>query len=897
MGALWRSEEMKLVQLYIQRDAAHDTFDELGVLGLVQFHDLNPNVNAFQRNFVNEVKKCDDLERRLRFLRSELEKEEKTLPIGQTLQDVTGVSAPPAPKLDSHQRPVFDIDDIENVLEQIDQELHDANDSYNDLKSNHADLLETMYVLQKDSAFFDAGSSSNGDDQAEVFMTDDSGSVPNAHNTLTPDERTPGSTTTSSKAEARMVAGLKVGYVSGVVLSSKASLFERVLWRALHGNMYFKIAQINDDQIVDLNTDEPVEKSVFVVFFHGQQSQIKIRKICDAFTARVVDVPNDRNSRHEMLRDVQSRLSDLSKIMESSRAHRREVLARVSLQYKDWSEFVRREKSIFNVMNMCNFDAGRKSLIAEGWVPAANTDDVGEALNRASKRCGTTASIMSVVRTKETPPTYFKVNEYTEVFDSIVESYGVATYGEVNPAALSVITFPFLFAIMFGDAGHAILLLLVSIAMCAIYPKIKGQPMNEIVDLLMSGRYLLVLMGLFSIYTGCIYNDFFSISLPFFNSSYVTPKGEPCHYGESCVKNSNNYTYPFGMDPIWRSSDNELYLSNSLKMKLSIVFGVVHMEAGIVMSLFNHIHFGHTIDIFFEFIPQIVFMTSTFGYLVFLIFFKWLSRSITTEAPYLINVFIDMFISFGHINGEELYDGQNGLQITLAILTIVSALVLLIPKPIIEYVQHKKKSQAASYNRVDSISGDEEDTVHTPLMVEHESTAISSSTTTTTTSSGGGASASAGAGSIVGGVEENDGDNGAAADEPEFSFSDAFINNAIHGIEFILGCISNTASYLRLWALSLAHAQLSTVFYERLFLLTISINFPFAFVLIFCGFGAWGGITIGILLGMEALSAFLHGLRLHWVEFMNKFYLAEGYAFTPFSFKYILEHINDDNPQ
>ncbi|CAI7863022.1 unnamed protein product, partial [Closterium sp. NIES-54] len=233
----------------------------------------------------------------------------------------------------------------------------------------------------------------------------------------------------------------------------------------------------------------------------------------------------------------------------------------------------------------------------------------------------------------------------------------------------------------------------------------------------------------------------------------------------------------------------------------------------------------------YEFIPQVLFLASLFGYLSLLIIVKW----VTASQADLYHVMIYMFLNPTEPLGEnELFWGQGTLQIVLLLIALISVPWMLFPKPLILRAEHIKKRQGRAYAALNS---DNE-------LYEMEAL--------------------------------HPGEEGQLHHhhhEEEFDFGEVMVHQMIHTIEFVLGAVSNTASYLRLWALSLAHAELSAVFFERVLLPAFESG---NIIFIIIGFFVFASATVGVLLLMETLSAFLHALRLHWVEFMNKFYTGDG---------------------
>lgn len=163
---------MSLVQLFVPTEVAHDTVHELGELGDVQFKDvriplplsslafpdltltnfisivqLNPSVNPFQRSFVGEIRRIDDMSRRTRFFSSQIDKEKDVVPV-RALYDCP-------PVITVGPRAAQTVDELDTALAQYEVKLTKLNESYATLSERARELTEARYVLRETAVFFD----------------------------------------------------------------------------------------------------------------------------------------------------------------------------------------------------------------------------------------------------------------------------------------------------------------------------------------------------------------------------------------------------------------------------------------------------------------------------------------------------------------------------------------------------------------------------------------------------------------------------------------------------------------------------------------------------------------------------------------------------------------------
>jgi V-type H+-transporting ATPase subunit a len=633
----------------------------------------------------------------------------------------------------------------------------------------------------------------------------------------------------------------------------------------------FSIANMSDKNPIvhniELLNNMNNEKKIFSVVFPGSSENVLLKKIlkaCEIFQASRYSVPKSSKIREEldalnadihdkkaMLQSIERTLNDLLKELNKFQ----EINGYKYLIYKIYFE---QQRLIYTNLGKCilreNFVDGRV------WIPQNKLDLIEQTLNNLfkDKENKINASLTDIENEPNiNPPTLIITNEFTSVPQMIVDTYGTPRYKEINPGYFTIITFPFLFGVMFGDIGHSLFLLCLSIYLF-IKNKSLSKSSNSMVQVLAQSRYFILLMGFFALYCGLLYNDF--LSVPIYFSSCYNKFGKSGEY----LDKKKDCKYKFGVDPVWIISNNELTFVNSLKMKFSVIIGVFQMSMGIVLKGLNAIYDKNLVDCLFVFIPQLIFMLILFGYMDALIFLKWSVNYDNEEdtAPDIKSYLMNIVLKFGELppapaDGKDwkLIGDRNlfeKLHKGILILALVCLVIMLVPPIFLNF--KKAKKNYAKLNRINVENNDEanENLIQVNLDINQEN------------------------------------------QEP--LMSDFVVASIIETIEFALGAISNTASYLRLWALSLAHSQLSKVFFEySIGMFSRFIDQPVVDGMLLASiFVIYGGVTFGVLLCMDFMECFLHTLRLHWVEFQNKFFKADGHKFQPFCFEIHIEESQEE---
>lgn len=835
---------------------AHEILERIGRLSVVQFVDMQ--AHALVRPYNNYIQRIEEMERIIRFLQEEIRCLEVATASSRGAEQV-----PLVVRSEEGEKSFLDngkgyiLDRVEEALSRLYAQFVLFKGNNTNLQNEKNAALEEQGVLQVAIQQLRGGVDVKSlYPQGRGAGADDRGDVEDGRNLLSQQSRDEALGMGSS---SKAMDNAAVSAVAGMILVADIPRFQRTLFRATRGNA-FTFFQSVDQKFTDPKTGMELQKNVFVVYHQGSTQSLlheKIKKVCDAFNGRCYEWPTTLRRANERLEALTSIIVDKEKALA---AYENYFLGEISTLLEvpreggsslieEWRMFCQKEKAIYSTLNC--FEGRDMTLRCSCWIPKAQEDNVRRVLRSMKADVDEQGSAFLLTEKdfhSAMPPTYFKSTEFTDPSQILVDTYGVPRYQEANPAFLASVTFPFLFGVMYGDIGHGGIVFLLGLYLVLFSDRLKrdGGMFAGFVPF----RYLLALMGFFAFYAGFLYNDLFALGVDIFGTTW-TETGHEVINGGIRLQRIGTETYPFGIDPAWKGATNELLMTNSIKMKLSILIAVVHMGVGVILKGMNAIHFRDRLDFFFEFIPQFVFLMTLIGYMNFMVVYKWVTP-LTHNKPNLISAIINMVMMGEVTPSEQLYPNQQTVERILLLLIVLTVPIMFLVKPTVLLIRSKKQKKRVGVNKQDEDGHSLEN----------------------------------------GSPPGNGHSEGGHGDEhEEAGAGDLYIFQMIETIEFVLGTISNTASYLRLWALSLAHQQLSLVFYSQTVVraLNMSDSTALVAVVLFFVFALFAFITFGVILCMDLLEVSLHALRLQWVEFQNKFFKGDGYKFTPLDFHAVVK--------
>jgi len=549
--SLFRSQAMTYVQILVPAAVAEDFADRMGREGCLQFSDLNEDFQPNQRTYTGDIIKSQEVERQIKSIEELLQ--------GYEVKYDAEVTAK---LLQEENRP-------NNANQLIDSVAREVGEAYKRVNEQSVAEKQLKAELSAQEAIVEVLS------QLDKFLAERR-QLEEAQQRLDPNRQRD--------------VGFK--YFAGVVTLPQKISFERQIFLTSRGNSFIQFDDSKQDK---------EDKIPFVVFFLGDQLKRSLKRLCQFMNIQICYESDSERSREELLQEAQNKKNDYHRIHYATQNQLTRDMNEISNLIKKWKIILLQEKAIRITLNKCRIT--QNNIRCEGWIPTTKKLDVERILDAVTSNKGVGRAVLTSAEPRGEYPTYFETNDFTANFQSIVNTYGIPRYQEFNPAIPTIVTFPFLFGVMYGDIFHGSVLFLFSSLLVFGAPYLRKKGLDNFS--LFGGRYVLWLMGAFAIYCGVIYNDCMSIMINGWNKMQWNYIRDDSTHNIYLVQNK---VYHFGIDPSWFGVDNKLSYENSLKMKLSVIIGVTQMTFGLFIKLSNHIFERDFVSILFEFIPQLIFM-------------------------------------------------------------------------------------------------------------------------------------------------------------------------------------------------------------------------------------------------------------------------------------------------
>lgn len=337
-------------------------------------------------------------------------------------------------------------------------------------------------------------------------------------------------------------------------------IFFQSLYQRLRNQFNISITYTQEDQVVSIKLVYLIDEEAGINDMLQQAQWIEV-------PLEDVIASADENS----LQDIQT---DLEKMEQQQKDIKKEIVERISVYkdnlYENWVTLHLNE--LYSKLEQ-SFSKTHYTCFFSGWIPEKSVKKVIASLKKATKghiayEIREAADVHDINGKVINPPTAMSNPKLLKPFESLVRTYSVPAYNTIDSTLPVAILFVVMFGLMFADAGHGLIVMLLG-ALTAIFSKKNNKDLG----------FLMIYCGLASIACGIMFGTYFGYQLT-----------KPLWFDMESISNSAPSKYHLRTSIV---SINDIF-------KLAIMFGMGVIYLSYLFNWINRLRRREFIDLFLE---------------------------------------------------------------------------------------------------------------------------------------------------------------------------------------------------------------------------------------------------------------------------------------------------------